>query len=129
MKKIKKIYIAGPLTPRGKRKDTNNVAIEYLFNVNDMIDIAIQLIKCGFTPFTPGIDFAYFLHPSAPKVLTEDKIKELSLDWMEACDALLVLPRHESSVGALKEIVRAKELAIPIFYGIGPIMEYNAKID
>jgi hypothetical protein len=129
MKKIHKIYIAGPLTPRGMRKDTDNPAIEYLFNVNDMIDVSIQLIKCGLVPFTPGIDFPYFLHPSAKKVLTAEKIYELSKTWMECCDALLVLPHFENSTGVLAELQRANELGMPIFHGIGPILEHNKKVE
>lgn len=122
---IKKVYIAGPITPRGMRKDTTNPAIEYLFNVGDMLDVAMQLIKLDFIPFTPGVDLLYFLHPAAKKVLTAERTYALSMTWMECCDAILVLPYFDNSTGVIAELKRAAELKMPVFHSIGEILKHN----
>ena len=55
--------------------------------------------------------------------LIPDDFYNYSLTWLEVCDVLLVLPGWEHSVGTKKEIKRAKELKIPIFYDINNLMK------
>jgi len=120
---FKYIYIMGPLTPRGIRSDAKNAAVEYLFNVRDMVNAAISLIKLGFIPFTPGLDFPYFL--SIGRTITEEQMYGLSTAWLEKCDAIFALPGSysDSSIGCRKEIERAKELHIPIFDSLSDLCE------
>jgi hypothetical protein len=122
--KIKYVYIMGPITPRGLRNDTKNAAIEYLFNVGDMIQMGIALMEYGFVPFTPGIDFPYFLTP-ASKHLSEKMIYRQSIAWMEKCDALIALPGafDKRSRGCKAEIKLANKLCIPIFRSFQELLD------
>lgn len=121
---IKRVYVAGPLTPRGLRKnakgETENPAIEYLYNVKDMIKAGAELIENGYSPYIPGMDFPLFLASE----ITAEQIYGLSLDWLEASDAMLLLPYDESCTGVVAELVRAKELDMPVFNSVSDINEY-----
>lgn len=118
---MKRIYIIGPLTPRGKRQDTDNPAIEYLFNASEFIDVAITLIDKGWAPFCAGLDMQYFLNPRARQVMTEARIKAISIAWEDVCQAVVLLPRWETSPGAKAEFQRAIELAIPIYLSVSDV--------
>jgi len=112
---FKRIYLAGPLTPRGTRPDCNgNPAIEYLYNVRDMLRTAHRLIADGYAVFIPGMDFPLFLVNN----LTPKQIYAQGLAFLEVCDAVVVLPYDkEKSTGVLEELSKARELSIPIFEG------------
>jgi len=43
--------------------------------------------------------------------------------WLEASDCILLLSNWWRSSGAIKEMDRAKELGIPIYYSIDEIKE------
>jgi len=108
------------MTPRGERKDCENPAIEYLYNIRDMIRAGAQLVLNGYTPYTPGLDYHYFLAED----ITEEQIKDVSMNWLKVCDAVLVLPYFESSKGVHAELEKAKELGIPVFESVSDINEY-----
>jgi nucleoside 2-deoxyribosyltransferase len=119
----KRIYLAGPLTPRGLREDCNgNAAIEYLYNVRDMLRTAHRLIAAGYAVFIPGMDFPLFLVNN----LTPEQIYKQGLAFLEVCDAVLCLPYdHEKSTGVIAEITRAKDMGIPIFYTFKELHDAN----
>jgi hypothetical protein len=114
MRKPTRIYIAGPLTPRGLWSP--NLAIDYILNVRNMIEAGKQCILWGLSPFVPGIDFNFFLNLRADETITEEMIKQYSIDWLLACDAVLVLPGWESSGGTKAELDIALEHYIPYFF-------------
>lgn len=120
MKEINRVYVAGPLTPRGMRDDAKNPAIEYLYNVRDMLRLGGQLIENGYAPFVPGMDFPMFF----VNELTEEQIKGIGLSWLEVCDAVVVLPFFENSHGVIAELQRAEELGIPVFGDVHQLNEY-----
>lgn len=119
-KYIERVYIAGPLTPRGMRKDTSNAAVEYLYNVKDMVRAGAELIVNGYSPFIPGMDYSLFLVED----ITEEQIKGVSMAWLEKSDAILLLPYFDNSHGVIAELARAKELDIPVFASVSDINEY-----
>jgi len=125
-KEIKFIYVAGPITPRGIK--SANPAIEYLFNVRDLTRAGLELLKRGFRPFCPALDFLYFLLLREHEHVTEPMIKHFSKDWLRKCDALLLTPNWENSSGTLEEKKLAEKLNLPIFFSIKEIEEYNARI-
>lgn len=114
---IERVYVAGPLTPRGSREDTKNPAVEYLYNVRDMIRAGVQLIENGYSPYIPGIDLQLFLSGD----ITEEQIKNVSMAWLEKSDAVLVLPYTDSSTGVIAELERARSLGIPVFDSVSDI--------
>ena len=115
---MKKAYIAGPMTPRGNRKDTDNAAIEYLRNVGDMIHAETALREKGYTPFNPGRDLLSFLFLRPGENISEERIKAESMEWLDVCDLVVLLPGWEVSPGCQAERQRAIELGMPQFYGV-----------
>jgi hypothetical protein len=120
-KYIERVYIAGPITPRGLRKDTDNAAVEYLYNIRDMFRVAIQLMDNGYSPFVPACDFPLFLVDD----IAPEKMYGTGLAWLEKSDAILLLPYDaEKCHGVVAELEKAKELGIPVFTSINDINEY-----
>lgn len=124
-KRIRRVYIAGLLTPRGIW--SNNLAIDYLINVRKMIRAGIEVFSAGFVPFIPALDFAIFLllREDEGEYITEAMIKRYSKDWLEVCEAMLLTKGWQKSVGTLNEIELAKEREIPIFENIKALKEYD----
>jgi len=112
---MKIAYIAGPLTPRGNRTDTENAAIEYLFNVRDLVATAIQLIHKGYAPYCPALDFQYFLHLRSGEIISEENIKNLSMAFLDISDIIVFIPGWEVSKGCQAEYSRAIELGMPLY--------------
>ena len=121
--KIKHVYVAGPLTPKGI--NSANPAIDYLFNLRNMTRAGIEVIKAGFTPYVPAWDFVTFLLLREDERITEPTIKRLSKDWLEICDAMLLTPGWRKSTGTLAEIEFAKERNIPIFESLEELCKTN----
>jgi len=119
--KIKRVYVAGLLTPRGIW--SANLAIDYIINVRNMVRVGIELFHAGFVPFVPALDFTIFLLLREGEHITEPMIKRYSKDWLEACEAVLLTKGWKNSKGALKEIKYAKTLKIPVFKSIEELIK------
>lgn len=122
MNKIKRVYVAGLLTPRGVW--SVNPAIDYLINVRNMIRSSLDVFFAGFVPFCPALDFQFFLQLEEGQHITEPMIKRYSKDWLEACEAVLLTPGWKKSTGTLKEIEFAEQLGIPVFKTLGELVAY-----
>ena len=120
---IKYIYVAGAITPY----PTEHPVLGFLCNIKRGLRASIQLILNGYTPFCPFLDFIYFLLLQNGEKITEKMIKEVSMNWLEKCDAIVVLPRYRKSEGTLAEIARAKEINIPVFYSMEDLFDYEPK--
>ncbi len=120
-KKIKRVYVAGLLTPRGIK--SANPAIEYLMNISDNVDASLEVFFTGYTPFCPALDFLFFI--KSRERITEAMIKRFSKDWLEVCDAVVLTPDWKKSTGTVAEIKRAKELGIPVFETLEELIEYD----
>lgn len=123
-KSIKYIYTAGAINPYPSQRP----ALGFLANIRLGLRASIQLILNGYIPFCPFLDFIYFLLLQNGEKITEKMIKDISMSWLEKCDAILVLPRYKKSKGTLAEIARAKELNIPVFYSREALDEYREKL-
>jgi len=119
---MKRIYVAGPLTPHGKKIKTDgtleNAAIEYLYNVRNLVLAAVLCLEKGWAPFCPALDLQYFLSTPTTGLLNEQAIKGLSMAWLEVSDAILMLPGWERSEGSRMEYSRAVELRMPVYLSI-----------
>jgi len=113
-----RIYIAGPLSPRGIRSRNGaveNGAIEYALNVRDMVRVATELIKLGHAPYCPGTDFLYFIGALDGNEPTEVEIKAQSLEWLEVSDAILMIGDWTKSAGAMIEFEFARLRGMKIY--------------
>ena len=125
-KKIKRVYIAGLLTPRGIW--SVNPSIDYLLNLRNMIRDGLNVFLAGFVPFIPALDFGLFLLLREDERITEPMIKRYSKDWLEVCDAVYLGKKWRCSAGTLIEIEFAKERDIPIFESIEELVKYNGEV-
>lgn len=123
--KIKRIYIAGLLTPRGVW--SKNLAIDALINQRKMIRSSLDAYFAGFDPFVPAFDHAFWMVMDDNEVITESMIKRYSKSWLEVCDAVLLTPKWRKSPGTLAEIKLAKELDIPVFDTLDDLENYVEK--
>lgn len=99
MKKIKRVYVCGPLTQ-------GNMPV----NVHLAVMAADRLLKAGFAPYCPHLNVEW--EKIAPGATYEEWLA-LDFVWLEVCDALLRLPGD--SPGADREVAYARKLGIPVF--------------
>lgn len=100
---MKRVYIAGKL---------NSDACGYITNMHKMIIGAEKVRKLGFAVFVPGLDFLQglvFGNWEYPDYFNN------SQPWLDAADAVFLVPGWETSSGAKREIERAIENNIPVF--------------
>lgn len=124
-KRIRRVYIAGLLTPRGVW--SANLAIDYLINIRKMVRAGIEVFLNGYVPFIPALDFSIFLllREDNGEYITEPMIKRYSKDWLEVCEAILLTRGWQKSPGTLAEIEFAKEREIPVFESVADLKKYD----
>jgi len=123
MRRSIRVYIAGPLSPKGLWNP--NLAIDYLLNVRNMVESGKQCLMAGLSPFVPGIDFNFFLNLRHGEEITEQMIKDYSIDWLLACDCVLLLDKWWVSNGTLAEMDIAREHHIPMFHSVQEIVDWK----
>jgi hypothetical protein len=106
---MKKIYVAGPISAPS--------FIEGLENIKRGIEMGAKVLSLGYSPFTPMLDYNYFLQLT-PGSLSLETMYNYSMEWLIASDAVLVLPNWEHSRGTHREIDTANRLDIPVFYNL-----------
>jgi len=112
---MKKVYVAG------KYNDDNVIAV--LENMRLGMKVSAELMTRGFAPFCPWLDYHFVLmRPESVKITVED-YQKYSMAWLEVSDCVLLLSNWWRSRGAIKEVDRAKELGIPVYYSINEIKE------
>ncbi|MBT9176609.1 MAG: hypothetical protein DDT20_00929 [Firmicutes bacterium] len=96
-----KVYIAGPYT-KG----------DVVANVRAAIMAGDKVFRAGYTPFIPHMNMIWhFLHPADAQ-----QWYDWDLEWLPLCQALIRIPGD--SLGADKEVIRAGELRIPVYYSV-----------
>ena len=123
MKEVKRVYICGPITPRGNR----NKSVEHLTNIKRGIQAGKMLMRMGFSPYNPFLDYSYWLVDDNDFFLSVNHIRRMDLDWVDVADAVFCLPKWKKSVGAQGEVERAKKKGVPIFDNIDALVEYRDK--
>jgi nucleoside 2-deoxyribosyltransferase len=110
-----KVYIAGAYS------DDNVIGV--LKNIGRGEEIAAQVFKLGFAPFTPWHDKSFVMLNWRDE-FTVKQFYDYSIAWLKVSDAVLVVPNiknvknWEDSSGTRYELEQARELQIPIFYSI-----------
>lgn len=105
---MKRIYIAG-------KYSADNI-IDVLNNIRIGIRSSTEVFMRGYAVFCPWLDHQFAFHLREGEMINKSTYQAQSLAWLEVCDAMLALPGWESSGGTMREIARAKELNIPVFY-------------
>jgi hypothetical protein len=115
-----RVYVAGPIS--------SSNSFQFLANVGKGIKMSLRLLLDGYSPFSPFLDFQYFLLlPEGQKVSIE-VMYAYSMAWLEVSNAVLVLEGWENSVGTKAEIARANMLGIPVFFSYDELEEYKSRI-
>lgn len=100
---MKLIYVAGPF--RGKS------TWEIENNIRRAEEVGAELAKQGFFPVIPHTMLRFF------QGLAEDSFwLEGDLELLRRCDAVVMVPGWERSVGASKERQEALRLGIPVAF-------------
>lgn len=113
---MKKIYIAGPYS--------SDTVIGMLGNIRNGIKMAARIMAGGFAVFCPWLDHQIFLHLPDGSEMGVPFFQEASMEWLKVSDAVLVLSGWEKSNGTKSEIQVAKDLGIPVFFGLLDLYEW-----
>lgn len=101
-----KVFMVGPYSTGPK-----SGLIASLNNIRVGLQTGWRLVKIGFIPFIPWLDFLLAL--VGP--LTVKEFQDYTIEWLPCCDCVLRLPGWHCSKGALREIEEAERLGLPIF--------------
>ena len=96
------IYIAGPF------RGPSTWAIEQ--NIRRAESLALEAWLAGFAVICPHTLTRFYQGAAPDSVWLEGELAIIA-----RCDALLLVPNWEQSVGTRGEIARAEELGIPVF--------------
>jgi hypothetical protein len=111
-----RVYIAGALSSKENiNRNPTEVVCDYIRNLSTLCQKASELRKRGYYPYVPGLDFLLGVINGN---WTEEDYRDLGIAFLEVCDAILVT---SDSWGVQKEIERAKELGIPVYYSLEEI--------
>jgi hypothetical protein len=91
--------------------------------IDNAVKAGSQLILAGLFPFIPHL---FGLIPDGEPVGYEGMMI-YDLAWLERCDALLRIPGY--SPGADREVARARELGLPIFFTTSEVLQWAGHAD
>jgi len=92
-------------------KYSSNNVLDMLGNIRRGISASEHIFRLGYAPFCPWLDYHF-------ELLNDHGLEdfyEYSMAWLEASDAVMMLPGWEDSHGATAERNRAIELKIPVY--------------
>lgn len=106
------IYVAGPIT-KG----------DHPVNIRNGVDAMAKLLRMGFVPFVPMLDFLVRLvHPD----LGYEDFLDYDFQVIARCDAVFRIPGD--SAGADREEKFARENNIPVFYDYATMQDWKDDI-
>jgi hypothetical protein len=108
-----KVYVAGPYS-------ADNI-LDVLKNIRTGISAATLLLQNGFAVFCPFVDFQYGLSGSLPM----EVYKNNSLEFLNSCDIILMLPGWEQSKGAKEELRIAMFRNMRVFYDVETLLQWS----
>ena len=101
------VYISGPMTAK------HGYTVEE--NVLQGLRMHLELLNRGIPNFCPHLGGAF---PSAWSAVSWERWLEYDLEVINRSTHVLMLPRWETSAGALKEKAHAEARGIPVLYAI-----------
>lgn len=116
---MKRVYVAGAYSAGD--------VISVLTNIRNGMRLGTEVFLAGYAPFVPWFDFHFQLMLQGDEKLTVEDYYKYSIAWLDVSDVLLVgdWDGCEKSVGTQKEIARARELGIPIYYSLKELVAYK----
>lgn len=112
---LKRVYVAGAYS-------ADNV-ITVLDNMRRGMRASTEVLLAGYAPFCPWIDYHFQLMLRDGETLKVDHYYNYSMTWLEASDAILLLPNSEHSKGTQAELLRARQRNIPIYKSLNELKE------
>lgn len=112
-----RIYVAGAYTA--------NSSMGVLLNMRRGIRFALRLLKAGFAPYIPWLDYQLVLMQDEEDTFTVSDLYNLSMEWLLVSDAVFVVPKSEHSIGVKNEVLAAKANKIPVFYEIKDLLAWR----
>ena len=97
------VYISGPMTAKDGRTMEQNTA--------DGVAVYLDLLKRGIPAFSPHLSGAF---PSAWSALDHQQWIDYDCAIIDRCTHLLMMPRWETSKGAVMEFDYAQAKGIPV---------------
>lgn len=105
MSKIKVVYIAG--------KYRGETPVEVQKNIKHADSFGMSVCAVGAMPLVPHKNTEHY------EGLQNDQwFLEGTMELLRRCDAILLIPGWENSVGARGEKAEAERLGLPVFYRI-----------
>lgn len=98
-------YISGPMTAKDGFTIEENTAAG--------VGVYLDLLKRGIPAFSPHLSGAF---PSAWSALSHGDWLAYDFAVLDRCSHVLMMPRWESSAGALREFDYAKGIGLPIYF-------------
>jgi len=108
-----RVFVAGLYSRDKNGKEANT--IRTLQNIWFGTKMSARLMARGYDVFCPWLDHQFAFYE--PQMLKEHYQRN-SLAWLEVSDALVVLSGRGMNTGVDREIKKAEELGIPIYYSV-----------
>lgn len=110
-RRLKIAYIAGPFT--------GETTWDIAQNVRRAEELALEVAKLGVMPLIPHANTHLFFGQ-----LTEEFWLAGTVELLERCDIMVLLPNWEASAGARAESARATMCGIPVFGTLKGVAAY-----
>jgi hypothetical protein len=104
------VYISGPMTAKAGRTIEQNTA--------DGVAVYLDLLARGIPAFCPHLSGAF---PSAWTAIDHRTWLDYDLRVIDRCTHVLMMPRWETSSGAVIEKEYAEQIGKPIVYNVAEI--------
>jgi len=107
------VYLSGPITAKHGYTVEENVAAA--------VKVYLECLDAGIPAFCPHLSGAF------PSAFNIDYEKWIAYDFavIERCTHLLMLPRWETSAGAVREKLFAEQRGIPVFSSFRELLDIS----
>ena len=108
---MKVVYVAGPY----------RASTEYGIktNIRNAEELAIKVWQAGAACICPHLNSAFL-----GGVIEDNGWLRGDLEIIRRCDALLLVPNWENSVGTRGEVDLAKSIGLPVFERVGQLLDW-----